>query len=175
MVRIEFRRHSRVAKNQISSKGYNYARKIGAEQMRGHGYTHVVLSPMFLTAQTAGAFAEGAGDFVHIKETLISPALWRERVGEWVWFFEENGQKLDEKWLKDEFINDEVDRMRQQLTEMFGRAGRYTSLLLVGHAPFLELAIYALTSKIVDPLKECEGVVAISSNDGFYLESEIRL
>lgn len=155
---IEVRRHALKGtgsqKDMLSPEGYEQARQVGSDNMRDKGFTHVVVSPYFRTAQTAAAFAEGAGDFTAAKLT-ISNALFTDRMDEWMAYHKEHGAVVKPESA---LIEEEAGRMANDLKNLVDSLPEGSHLLCVGHTPFVETLIYGLTSRVINPLSECEGV-----------------
>lgn len=176
---VEIRRHALkgtgAMKDMLSPEGYEQARQVGMDNMRDKGFTHIVTSPYFRTAQTAAAMAEGAGDFTSATFT-VSPALFTGRMDEWMAYHKEFGVVVKPE---SSLIEEEAGRMANDLKDMVDALPDGSHLLLVGHTPFVETLIYGLTGKVIDPLAECEGVeieVEIDS-EAFFTKSiyELRL
>ena len=175
---IEIRRHalkgSGASKDMLSPEGYEQARQIGMDNMRDKGFTHILVSPYFRTAQTAAAMAEGAGDFTASKLS-VSSALISERMEEWMVYHKEHGATL----IPDHpLIVEEANRMRKDLQELLASLPDGSHLLCVGHTPFLECLIFGLTDKVIAPLTECEGVEIETLEEdevGFRLTYQFRL
>ncbi|MDQ7814480.1 MAG: hypothetical protein RDU25_01590 [Patescibacteria group bacterium] len=173
---IELRRHSLKGignqKDVLSPEGIGLARRVGKEQMHGRGYTHIAMTSLFRTAQTACAFAEGAGDFSGITLFLLE-ALNSRRMAEWRAYFQKHDVTLV---TEDDLIITESGRMAVQFNDIcFGLFAANPHLLCIGHTPFIECLVYGLTDKVVDPLKECEGVILDFDGRVFALVEEKRL
>jgi hypothetical protein len=65
-------------------------------------------------------------------------------------------------------LSDTIHRLMADLPE--GGRG-----LVVGHSPLIEAAIYGIVGAIVEPLKECEGVVLVGDQGDIRLDEEFRL
>lgn len=185
MKRLEFRRHglkgTGIYSEVLSLEGLEQARKIG-ESMNGRGFTHIVLTPFFRTAQTAAAFAEGAGDF-KAAEMLIEPALSGPRYNDWVVAtrvtrerFGPGKESLENirKVLPD-LVESETLRLWPAITSLIDRLPNGCNVLVVGHLHIIECTILCLTGKVFGPLKECEGVVLTVKDDGSYEAEEVFL
>jgi phosphohistidine phosphatase SixA len=158
MRKIEIRRHALKGtgsqKEMLSSEGIAQAEKVGAEQMRGKGYTHVATTPYFRTAQTAGAFAKGAGDFAAMHHVTLD-ALFTKRLDELVAYVKEHGSIVKPEH---QLIREEANRMAGEFKEWIDSLPADACVLVVGHSPLIETLIYGYTDQVLAPLKECEGV-----------------
>jgi broad specificity phosphatase PhoE len=176
-VKIEFRRHSLkgsdAQKDMLSTDGIEMARKVG-ETMRGKGFTHVVVSSLFRTAQTAAAFAEGAGDMA-AAEMLVSSAMIYapELFPEWVAYCQGENRDPEHPLIKKEAVR-MAQEFRQQVQD---KLPSNAQVLAVGHSPMIECLIFGLMGERVAPLKECEGVVIEAEgeeNPEFKIKEEIH-
>ncbi|MHB8830736.1 MAG: histidine phosphatase family protein [Patescibacteria group bacterium] len=158
MKKIEIRRHalkdSGPRKDMLSPEGIEQARKVGAEQMKGKGYTHIAVSELFRTSQTAAAMAEGAGDFT-TSSLVVLPALFTKRLDELIAYVKEHGSvvKPDHPLIKEE-----SQRMAEEFAAHVESLPEDAHMLAVGHSPFIEILAYGLTGEVIAPLKECEKV-----------------
>ncbi|MDD5726701.1 MAG: phosphoglycerate mutase family protein [Patescibacteria group bacterium] len=156
MKKIEIRRHalndSGLREGMLSPEGIKQARGVGAEQMRGQGYTHIAVSELFRTSQTAAAMAEGAGDFT-ASSLVVLPALFTKRLDELAAYIKEHGSvvKPDHPVIKKESL-----RMAEEFAAHVENLPQDANLLAIGHSPLIEIMVYGLTGKIIAPLKECE-------------------
>jgi len=171
MRKIEMRRHALkgtgTTKEMLSSEGIAQAKRIGAEQMKGKGYTDVATSFYFRTAQTAAAFAEGAGDFAATNHATLD-ALFTKRLDELVAYHKEHGSVVKPEHP---LIKEESARMAREFTAWLDTLPADAHVLAVGHSPLVEMLVYGLTSQVLEPLKECEGC-AIDSHDGHLMLTE---
>lgn len=175
---IEIRRHALKGtgsqKDMLSPEGYEQARQVGMD-MRDRGFTHIVTSSYFRTAQTAVAMAEGAGDFTATK-LVVSQALFTDRMDEWMAYHKEHGAVVKPE---SDLIEEEAGRMANDLKNLVNALPDGSRLLCVGHTPFVETLVYGLTGKVIDPLGECEGVEIEAEIDSetFYTKQvhELRL
>jgi len=155
MKKIELRRHALKGPNGLlAPEGIKQARNVGAEQMKGKGYTHIVVSELFRTSQTAAAMAEGAGDFTASNLT-ISPALFTKHIDRLIAYVKEHGSvvKPDHPLIKQE-----SKRMAEEFTAHVGCLPEGAHELAVGSSPLIEILVYGLTGEVIAPLKECDKV-----------------
>jgi hypothetical protein len=47
--------------------------------------------------------------------------------------------------------------------------------LAVGHSPLIEAAVYGLVGTVLDPLRECEGVLLVEEDREVRLDRDLRL
>jgi hypothetical protein len=168
----------------LSKEGFEEARRVG-ETMRGREFTHLVLTPYFLTAQTAAAFSEGAGDFT-IRDVMIEPSLLGDddRVRGWfeataaarAEFGEENDGVEFVKRVRPDFFRFEFLRLQAVMMVFLNRLPEGCNALVVGHSPQTDCAIYGFSGRVIGRLRECEGV-ALTLRDGIasFDLKEIRL
>lgn len=158
-MRIELRRHSLKGegeqKDMLSPEGIELARHVGAEQMRGKGYTHLVVTRWFRTAHTAAAMAEGAGDFTCAGLT-VSSALDSRRGKDWGEYFKQHGMNIIRE---NALVISESERMATEFRALCSSLPGHANLLGIGHTPFVECLVLGLTGNVFDPFRECEGVI----------------
>lgn len=154
-IEIEFRRHALKGNGQykemLSPEGIAQAEKIGAEEMKGRGFTHIATTPYFRTAQTACAFAKGAGDFTCLNHVTLD-ALFTKRLDELVEYVKKYGAIVEPEHA---LIKAESARMANEFSVWLETLPDNARVLAVGHSPLLEILYYGLTKEIVAPLKEC--------------------
>lgn len=174
MKKVEIRRHalkdSGTRKDMLSPEGIEQARKAGAE-MKNKGYTHVVITQLFRTPQTAAAMAEGAGDFA-AAYVIVSPALFTKRMDELVAYVKEHGAVVKPEIP---LIQEEARRMADEFVHLVAGLPENAHTLAIGHSPLTEIMILGLTGRVVSPLKECEGVILTFDGANWTIEEEIRL
>ncbi|MDD2731196.1 MAG: hypothetical protein PHW33_03695 [Candidatus Portnoybacteria bacterium] len=156
MRKIEFRLHALKdtgdRQNLLSPDGLRQAKRVGAEQLRGKGYTHVLISGSFYAAQTACAMAEGAGDFA-ASNLIVPSALCTVRTMEFEIYENECGQTVRPEHP---LIKEESFRMATEFADFVLSLPNDSHVLAIGESPFLEILIYGLIGKVVEPLEECD-------------------
>lgn len=170
---IELRRHSVKGPGDVlSPEGFELARRVG-KTMRDKRYTHFIVSPYFRTLQTLVAFSEGAGDFPPTPEIRVEPGLFTTRLSEW----REAGGDIRKILESDrsKLVEEEGKRLKNLLLEILEEIPPDGRVLIIGHSPILECAVYALTGQLISPLRECEGVELQYDLDGRIKMKELRL
>lgn len=177
---LTIRRHSvkgtGVLKDMLAQEGIDKARRVGAEQMRGRGFTGVFVSPMIRTAQTAMAFIEGAGD-VTIGECgfRVMPLLGNATMAEWIARSGGRGNLVEIEANDPEFIQGVEVALRGTYRQIINLTPEGGHALVVTHTPCLELAVRALTGQTIGSMKECEGVLLRIDGDAVTIVEELRL
>ena len=177
MKTLEFRRHSLKGQSgMLSPAGIEYARKIGAEQLKGKGFTVVVTTVHLRTSQTVCAFIEGAGDFAikdHIVEAGLCPL---DKAALWNVLFNRSEQSLEALLATDPtFVRAEARSMAEAVKRIVDGLPKDSKVLIVSHGVLTEATVYGLTGQILQPLRECEGC-ELEVNDGEYrVTNEFRL
>lgn len=156
MRKIEFRRHALKVEgdkeDMLSDEGLKQARRVGAEEMRGKGYTHVMISEKFRTMQTYVAMAEGAGDLTP-SQWAMSGALYTARTQELLAYTKECGMAVKPEHP---LIKAESRRMAEDFAAYIATLPADAHVLAIGHSPLLEILAFGLTGKVINPLRECE-------------------
>ncbi len=167
MKKFEFRRHSikdGPTSAMIGPKGYDLAREVGRQQLRGRGFTHFFASAYFRTHQTLAAFAEGAGDF-RLKYTPEMPPIYvsSPKIEE-MWRVcaaaEKRGEDMFQAaWMYDPFLFDATGEEMLRLFVAWQKSSfpDEANVLIVGHSPGLEFLLSALINGNVSGFKPCQG------------------
>lgn len=71
-------------------------------------------------------------------------------------------------------VREESDRLAQGVRDLLERIREDRRGLAVGHSPLIEAAVYGLTGRIIDPLKECHGVLLEEDGNEVRLTEEYR-
>lgn len=181
---IELRRHGKNDKKKnLTYEGYVQARAIGERDLRGEDFDCVFTSHLARAIDTARAFAEGAGDFT-VEKFIPLPGLHTGRTDTWKIIIKkakENGKTKGDIASHIEqypaFVNSEAERLEKVLKEIIDQIPDGGKALVIGHSPIIECLVYGITGELIDPLKECEGVILEISNDGRHVKlvKEIRL
>jgi broad specificity phosphatase PhoE len=179
---IEIRRHGKTDKKKnLTCEGYVHARAIGERDMQGEDFDCVFVSHLSRTADTARAFAEGAGDFI-VEEFIQIKGLHTPRSEDWGDLFclaesKEGGEK-DIAHLRDlrpAFVHNEAERLQDVFHEIVRQIPDGGRALIVGHSPIIECLVYAVTGELIKPLQECEGLILTIYIKGNITMEEIRL
>lgn len=84
--------------------------------------------------------------------------------------------RIDEVANQDEeLVREESSRLADAVRDLFERIPDGAKGLGIGHSPLIEAAIYGLTGSVIEPLKECEGVLLEQANEKIRLTEEYRL
>jgi broad specificity phosphatase PhoE len=136
----------------------------------------VFTSPARRAAETAAWFLRGLGHPIPpmhgIAEGLASEAedRWRAAAKAAGSSRIDAIERVDRDLVEKEstLLSDTVRRLMADLPEE-GRG------LVVGHSPLIEASVYGIVGAIVEPLKECEGLLLVQDESGTRLEEEFRL
>ena len=173
---LELRRHATrdPDKDRLSSDGEILAERVGRE-LEGP-YDAVFTSPARRAAETAAWFLRGLGQPVPamhgVAEGLTSEVedRWRNAAkaagGSRIDAIEGVDPDLVEK--ESAVLADAVRRLLADLPD--GGRG-----LAIGHSPLIEAAVYGLTGTVVEPLRECEGVLLVDDEGDVRLGRELRV
>lgn len=78
MKKIEVHRHSiklGPGDTNLSDEGIHLAQEIGKNNLRGKNFSHIFVSSLKRTHDTAIEFMRGAGDFPHVSFQLFQPGI----------------------------------------------------------------------------------------------------
>ncbi|HEX6208535.1 MAG TPA: phosphoglycerate mutase family protein [Actinomycetota bacterium] len=171
---LELRRHADNEGDALTEAGKATAERVG-RSMEGP-FDGVFTSPAKRAATTAAWFLRGMGQQLPqlhgVTEGLTSPEekRWREageRTGTW---------KVDDIEREDpELLRGELPRLADAILQMFAAIQDGQRALVVGHSPFLEAAVYALTGVVPEPLGKCEGILLAHDGERVTVEGDLRL
>ncbi len=181
---VEFRRHSIKRHNgntSIGVEGYELARKVGSQCLRGKMFTAFYTSTLWRTIQTLAAFAEGAGDFniwwapevfpLHrlYSDTPAAMQLWDGACKT----AEKKGGDMFQALLKKE--SSAANRLASQTARAFkiwlSKQPNKSNILVVGHSPFSELVALGLFGVTLPQLQPCDGFRIIEDRGVLRLET----
>jgi broad specificity phosphatase PhoE len=172
---LELRRHAPrdSEEDRLTPEGQRLAEAVG-RSLPG-GYAAVFTSPAKRAAETAAWFLRGLGqplpDHHGITEGLGSPVEDRWRASAKA----AGSSRIDEIERVDrDLVERESSRLGQALREMVASVEEGARGLAVGHSPLIEAAVYGATGTIVEPLKECEGVLVEEEDGGTRVTREYR-
>lgn len=173
---LELRRHANrdPDEDRLSSDGEILAERIGKD-LEGP-YDAVFTSPARRAAETVAWFLRGLG---HPMPAMhgVAEGLMSEAVDRWRNAAKAAGsgridavERVDPELVEKEsaVLGDTVRRLLADLHD--GGRG-----LAVGHSPLIEAAVYGLTGTVVDPLRECEGVLLVDDEGEVRLDRELRV
>lgn len=173
---LELRRHAPrdPDEDRLSSDGEILAERVGKD-LQGP-YDAVFTSPARRAAETAAWFLRGLGHPVPAVHG-VAEGLASEVEDRWRAVAKSAGssridviERVDTDLVKKEsaLLADTVRRLIADLPK--GGHG-----LAVGHSPLIEAAVYGLVGTVVDPLRECEGVLLVEEEGEVRLDREFRL
>jgi broad specificity phosphatase PhoE len=173
---LELRRHApRDPDNdRLSSDGEILAERVGTE-LPGP-YDAVFTSPARRAAETAAWFLRGLGQPVPAMHG-VAEGLASEMEDRWRAAAKAAGSsRLDSVERVDpDLVEKESSALADTIRRLIGDLPEGARGLGVGHSPLIEAAVYGLLGTVLDPLKECEGVLLVEEESKIRLEQELRL
>ena len=176
MRQLELRRHAPrdPDEDRLSSDGEILAEKVGTA-LEGP-YAAVFTSPARRAAETAAWFLRGLGHPIPathgVAEGLASGVedRWRAAAKSAGSSRIDEVERVDPDLVAKEsaILGDTVRRLIADLPD--GARG-----LAVGHSPLIEAAVHGLVGVVIDPLRECEGVLLVQEGEAVRLDGELRL
>jgi broad specificity phosphatase PhoE len=173
---LELRRHAPrdPEGDRLSSDGEILAERVG---MHLAGPYHAVFtSPARRAAETAAWFLRGLGQPIPTAHG-VAEGLASEVEDRWRAAAKAAGssridaiQRTDPELVEKESAV--LSGTVRQLMEGLPEGGRG---LAVGHSPLIEAAVYGISGAVVEPLKECEGVLLVADVGEIRLGEEFRL
>jgi broad specificity phosphatase PhoE len=173
---LELRRHAPrdPDADRLSENGRALALHVGKD-LPG-GYAAVFTSPARRAAETAAWFLRGLGQQLPqdhgVDEGLASPVedRWRKAAKA------AGTGRIDAIRKHDpDLVDEESVRLAQAVRELLAAIPEGGRALAVGHSPLIEAAVYGLTGRVIEPLRECDGVlVEQDSDDRTTLAAEYR-
>jgi phosphohistidine phosphatase SixA len=172
---LELRRHSNREPDgdRLSEDGQALALRVGKD-LPG-GYAIVFTSPARRAAETAAWFLRGLGQ--KLPAHAVAPGLaspvedrWRSAAGS------AGSGRIDAVEQADaDLVERESSRLADAIRELLEDVPEGGRALAVGHTPLIEAAVYGLTSRVIQPLGECEGVLLEQEGEEVRLAAEYRL
>jgi broad specificity phosphatase PhoE len=173
---LELRRHAPrdPEEDRLSSDGEILAESVGRDLEGPYGA--VFTSPARRAAETAAWFLRGLGHPIPamhgVAEGLASTVedRWRAAAKSAGSSRIDAIERVDPDLVEKEstLLGDTVRQLIADLPD--GVRG-----LVVGHSPLIEAAVYGLLGTVVDPLRECEGVLLVENGGALRLDRELRL
>jgi phosphohistidine phosphatase SixA len=146
----------------LSSDGFDLAREIGERELRHLQFTHAVMSDAFRTCQTLAAMSEGAKDWA-IPEFRAEAGLAGPDLDRLSRLIDRLGSKQLEHLMRVEprFIRHYCHSLKHTLHRILRSMNlkSFAHIILIGHAPMIEMIVYELTREMLVSLRECEGAV----------------
>jgi broad specificity phosphatase PhoE len=172
--RLELRRHADNDGDALTEKGRAVAERVG-HRMEGP-YDAVFSSPAKRAAETVAWLLRGLGQQLPqthgVSDGLASPVedRWRDAA-------KRSGTgRIDDIEREDtDLVETEKGRLADAMLQMLAAVQDGQTALAVGHSPFLEAGVYALTGRVIEPLGTCEGVVLAHDGERLTIEREHRL
>lgn len=158
--RLEIRRHAEkgteLGGDSLSPEGIDHAHRVGRSLRIG--YTHLYSSGAQRATQTLACMLAGMGRHV-MSGVVIRPGLGTARDTEWRDAVRAASSSHLEKLLaaSEALVRAESDRLAAELRAILAELPDGAYALAIGHSPLAECAIYGLTGKCHEPLRECEG------------------
>jgi broad specificity phosphatase PhoE len=173
---LELRRHSirDPDDDALSEDGRALALHVG-KNLPG-GYAAIFTSPAKRAAETVAWLLRGLGQQLPqdhgVSDGLGSPVEDRWRAAAKA---AETG-RIDAIQAQDaELVDVESKRLGAAAGELLASLPEEGRGLAVGHSPLIEAAVFGLTQRVIEPLRECEGVLLEEGDDRqIRLASEYR-
>lgn len=172
---LELRRHAPrdPDADALSEEGQVLALHVGKD-LPG-GYASVYSSPAKRAAETIAWFLRGLGQQLPqdhgVSEGLGSPVedRWRSAAKA------AGSGRIDAIRAQDpELVEEESARLANAVRELLARIPQGGRGLAVGHSPLIEAALHGLTGQVVEPLRECEGILVEEEDGRVRLVAEYR-
>jgi broad specificity phosphatase PhoE len=173
---LELRRHSlrEPDADALSEEGRVLALHVGKD-LPG-GYAAIYTSPAKRAAETVAWLLRGLGQQLPqdhgVSEGLGSPVedRWRSAAKA------ASTGRIDAIREHDaELVDQESRRLGSAARDLLASLPGDGRALAVGHSPLIEAAVFDITQRVIEPLRECEGVLLEQDDDGqIGLASEYR-
>lgn len=172
---LELRRHAPrdPDADRLSAEGQAQAEAVGRD-LPG-GYDAVFTSPAKRAAETMAWFLRGLGQKLPaqhgVTDGLASPVEDRWRAAAKA----AGTGRIDTVREQDpSLVDDESRRLGQAVRELLAAVPEGRRGLAVGHSPLIEAAVFGLTGQVIEPLRECEGVLLRDEDGPVRLAEEYR-
>ncbi len=169
MKKIQFRRHSikeGPGNTDLSEAGIRLAQEVGREYLQEKHFTHIFVSSLKRTHDTATEFMRGAGELPALSFQLFQPGvevggteealeLWSGACNQ----AEHAGQDMVQAALEKEALiaQDIARKSAVSFKHWLALLPDGMDALVVSHSPFMELMAYGLFDTILPQLGYCEG------------------
>lgn len=175
MKELELRRHAQREKDADALTAEGRARAEDVGRTLPSNYATIFVSPARRAAETAAWFLRGSGQT--LPEHAVVSGLASEREDEWRAAAKAAGSgRVDLVAAENSgLVAEESERLKGVVQGLFERIPEGGRALAVGHSPLIEAAVYGLTSVVLEPLAECEGVHLTLDDAGEYRIQELRL
>jgi broad specificity phosphatase PhoE len=172
---LELRRHAPrdPEADRLSAGGAVLAEEVGAT-LPG-GYDAVFTSPAKRAAETAAWFLRGLRQQLPPRHG-VAEGLTSTIEDRWRSAAKAAGTgRIDAVRAQDpELVETDSARLAEAVDELISSLPEEGKGLAVGHSPLIEAAVYGLTGAVIEPLKECEGVLVEEDNGAFRVAEEYR-
>jgi broad specificity phosphatase PhoE len=167
---IELRRHTDNDGDLLTAEGVRAALEIGARL--GGGYNLAVSTGAQRATQTLACFLAALGQEVP-GGVIVEPGLRSEVEDRWRAAYQKAGSgELGALREADPgLVAEDSERLGTALRSVLDRLPDGGSALVVGHSPTNEAAVLGLTGEIVAPLAKGAGVLVVSDDGGWQVES----
>lgn len=171
---LELRRHGDNDGDALTETGRATAERVG-HSLEGP-YDAVFSSPAKRAAETIAWFLRGLGQQLPQSHgvtqglTSADEDRWRQAAKA-----SETGRIDDIAKQDPTLVQDEAPRLADAMLQMLAAVQEGQRALAVGHGPFLEAGVYALTGTVVEPLGKCEGILLGHDGERVTVEREYRL
>lgn len=166
---VELRRHTANEGDALTPEGIEAAVAIG-RTLKG-GYDLLVSSGAQRATQTLACFLAGLG--ARLDSGVTVDARFRSEVEDkWFEAYKKTGAGDLESFKKadPELVESEAARFGGALRDLFDALPEGGRALVVGHSPMNEVAVYALTGKIVPPISKGAGVLVTADGEDYSIE-----
>jgi len=174
MRELELRRHAIRQKGEdaLSPEGRVQAESVG--RTLPADYAFVFISPAKRAAETVAWFLRASRQ--PLPPHAVVPELQSEAEDRWRQAASAaQSSRIDAIMTVDAgLVATESWRLARTVAEMMRRVPNGGRALAVGHSPLIEAAVYGLLGQIIEPLRECEGVLLAMDEAGSYRVEELR-
>lgn len=173
---LELRRHAKrdADADRLHPDGQIRAEAVGRTLQGPYGA--VYSSPARRAAETVAWFLRGLGHQLParhgIVEGLSSPLedRWRAAAKQADWGPIDRIERVDR-----ELVQQESARLAAEVHALLADLPDDTRALAIGHSPLIEAAVYGVTGRVIEPLRQCEGVLLEDDGRDVRLAEELRL
>jgi broad specificity phosphatase PhoE len=174
MRRLEIRRHAPNRGDELTDEGKALAERVGRSMEETYGA--VFSSPAKRAAETVAWFLRGSGQQLP-QSHGVTEGLTSRQEDRWRAAAEAAGTgRIDDVERADPgLVAEEKPRLADAMLQMLAAVRDEQRALAVGHSPFLEAAVHALTGEVLEPLGKCEGALLAHDGERLWVERELRL
>ena len=167
---VELRRHTDADGDVLTPEGVHAATEIGA-RLRG-GYDLLVSTGAQRATQTLACFLAALGERVP-GGVVVETGLRSGREERWRDAYEKAGSgELEALRTADpELVEEDSAALGAALGRVLDALTDGGQALVVGHSPTNEAALFGLTGEIVGPISKGAGVLLVTDDQGFRVET----